>query len=134
MVTEQKKYIETQQKPVSVKYLHNWYCILLLIPCININTLQSHKCILTVHLHIIVYLPVHNKYGAILMILFCHYWNPLWNSSLLWNRSSSCQICNFRKFLNILLGIHACSNPSPLTNSMQLYFRNYMKYCDRLLS
>ena len=27
-----------------------------------------------------------------------------------------------------VLGIHACSNPSPLTKSMQLYFRNYMKY------
>ena len=26
------------------------------------------------------------------------------------------------------LEIHACSNPSPLTKSMQLYFRNYMKY------
>ena len=32
------------------------------------------------------------------------------------------------------LEIHACSNPSPLTKSMQLYFRNYMKYFHRLLS
>ena len=30
------------------------------------------------------------------------------------------------------LEIHACSNPSPLTKSMQLYFRNYMKYLYRL--
>ena len=29
---------------------------------------------------------------------------------------------------NYILEIHACSNPSPLTKSMQLYFRNYMKY------
>ena len=33
-----------------------------------------------------------------------------------------------------LLEIHACSNPSPLTKSIQLYFRNYMKYLIRLLS
>ena len=33
-----------------------------------------------------------------------------------------------------ILEIHACSNPSPLTKSMQLYFRNYMKYFNRLLS
>ena len=35
---------------------------------------------------------------------------------------------------NTKLEIHACSNPSPLTKSMQLYFRNYMKYLHRLLS
>ena len=34
----------------------------------------------------------------------------------------------------LLLEIHARSNPLPLTESMQLYFRNYMKYFDRLLS
>ena len=36
--------------------------------------------------------------------------------------------------ITCLLEIHACSNPSPLTKSMQLYFRNYMKYLYRLLS
>ena len=36
---------------------------------------------------------------------------------------------NFNK-----LEIHSFSNPSPLTKSMQLYFRNYMKYLYRLLS
>ena len=36
----------------------------------------------------------------------------------------------WRSYTNLKdkLEIHACSNPSPLTKSMQLYFQNYMKY------
>ena len=45
------------------------------------------------------------------------------------HKGTSCANCLVTK-----LELHACSNPSPLTKSMQLYFRNYMKSLNRLLS
>ena len=44
------------------------------------------------------------------------------------SKAKSGKSAGLDKISNKLLEIHACSNPSPLTKSMQLYFRNYMKY------
>ena len=52
-----------------------------------------------------------------------------------WDDTECYKELRFRKDdIADLLEIHACSNPSPLTKSMQLYFRNYMKYSNRSLS
>ena len=45
--------------------------------------------------------------------------------------SSAIFVANLITVCFYILEIHACSNPSPLTKSMQLYFRNYMKYSYR---